>query len=112
MRARKVKENSIEKYLNELKCIDKQIVINDNDSISGRNSINVYELFKDSFNVLKNKGVSIGDKVEFTLSDKAYKSRGELINTYLYEAIEYDDVSITMKLIDFKVEHINNTILP
>lgn len=49
-------------------------------------------------------GIKAGQTVVITLSDEAEGSRKKLINTYTYKAYKYDDVTLKLKLEDFKVK--------
>lgn len=42
--------------------------------------------------------------VVFTLSDETQRNRTKLMNTYQYSIEKYDDVSLVLRLVDFKID--------
>ena len=63
-----------------------------------------YNYMKDTLYIDKSCDLKVGDQVEFELGDRAQFSQTELVNSYIYEAVEYDDMNIKLELKDFKVE--------
>jgi len=71
--------------------------------------LNPYCFMRDELFFKKNCDIKVGEIVRMELSDTSRLSKKELINVYLYKAEEYDDVSIKLILIDFKVELLTTT---
>jgi hypothetical protein len=71
---------------------------------SVRQDINPYYLMKDEIIIPKRPELSEVGIVIFELSDTSEGSRKELVNVYSYQINEYDDVSIKLNLVDFKIE--------
>lgn len=76
-----------------------QRILNDNSR-----PFNPYYLMKDVIYFKKDNGIAKGDVVQFEIKDQARESDSKLLNTYLYEAFEYDDISIELKLVGFDVD--------
>ncbi len=54
----------------------------------------------------KNKNIGFfgaGDKIKFELKDQTRGSGRDLMIIYLYEVVNYDDVSIKLVLLDFSI---------
>lgn len=67
----------------------------------------VYYLFKDKIPVKKGGLISEGDEIVFEFEDRTARTDYPIKNVYKYEAVKYDDISLVLELIDFKVEPIN-----
>lgn len=97
-----VKEKSVCEFLNNnMVNVGGSIV---DDEFNTRKGVNVYSQMRDRMYFKKGLIVDIGDEVVFELFDSSQRTGAELINRYIYKANEYDDISIEMVLIDFKVE--------
>lgn len=102
-----VKEQSVVQFLNSnIPQAEKVIIILDEyqNHCRDEKQVSVYHLMKDDMHFDKDCGIKVGQKVTIELTDYARRSEKKLRNTYTYEAQEYDDVTIKMKLVDFKVE--------
>lgn len=64
---------------------------------------NLYHFMRDEI-VLKNETIKDGYRVIFILDDVSKGSDRKLSNIYTYDAYTYDDISVILKLIDFKIE--------
>lgn len=65
---------------------------------------NPYYLMRDSILIKNNCDIVPGRRVKFELFDKGNSSGRRLVNTYIYEVFDFDDVCIEMKLVDFNVK--------
>jgi len=77
------------------------------DKDEGRNrcgSISAYNLLRDEMFFKIDCGIKIKDLIRIQLFDESRNTSKELVNTYIYEAVKYDDVSIKMVLVDFNVK--------
>ena len=65
-----------------------------------------YHLMVDKIYISKNGmiGIERPGVVEFVLEDRGSGSGRTLLNTYTYKIEEHDDVSLMLRLVDFKVE--------
>lgn len=69
----------------------------------GNTNISCYHYLQDELIFKKDGDVKEGQQVVFELKDRSQFSNKELTNKYTYKAENYDDVSIKLKLIDFKI---------
>lgn len=76
----------------------------DRQSIRNNDDLSPYYLMKDEIILKKSSGIQHGQQVIFQLSDQSAASRKPLTNTYTYNVEGYDDVSLRLTLIDFKIE--------
>lgn len=94
-----VKNDSVRKFLNDMLTNPPNMDRHDShhDDMGG-----VYGLMQDVL-LFKRDGIEIGSKVKIQLNDHSRGSGKPLCNHYEYTAKEYDDISVVMKLTDFKV---------
>lgn len=93
-----VKDKSIHHFFAE------HLISADTDRQGIRSSdLNPYYFMKDEIYLKRTAGIAAGSNVVFELQDRAAGSGKALVNTYVYESEQYDDVGIRLKLIDFKV---------
>jgi len=96
-----VKEKSIVSYFTDMITNSK---VRDSRGCDGE--LNPYYFLKDELYFKKDRGINIGDTITFELDDRGRMSDAYLRNTYVYEASEYDSVSLLLKLVDFKVSQV------
>lgn len=68
------------------------------------NNTSTYHLIKNEMYFKKELEIKPGDIIKIELKDFSYISRKDLINIYFYLVENYDDVSIKLTLIDFKIK--------
>lgn len=66
-----------------------------------------YHLMQDTIILRNSCGIKEGTKVMFHLVDDSSRSGTKLAHEYEYEASKYDDCTIELKLVTFKVKHCN-----
>lgn len=103
----KIKERSVSAFLKN-NLLDSEFILNNNITHRGID-ISLYHAMQDQLHLKKNCGIKIGDFIVIELSDTSSGSKTVLLNTYKYEAINYDDYSIIIQLIDFKIECLDKT---
>ena len=64
---------------------------------------NIYYLMKDEIFLNKNCGIDVGGLITFEIKDQSRMSNRELKNIYQYVVNEYDDVSVRLELVFFKI---------
>ena len=92
-----VKDGSVLSFLKE--NLTNQLDLDRNDC----NPSSPYHSMRDELLFVKDLNIKVGESISIELFDIARGSGRELVNTYIYQAEEYDDVSIKMVLKDFKV---------
>jgi len=95
-----VKDKSVATFLEERLLGYKP---DERNGINGIRENSAYHLMQDEMFFKKECGIEIGETVKIELFDRAQMSGKELLNTYVYEAEEYDDVAIKLVLKDFSV---------
>lgn len=102
----KVFESSLREFLAENGLGDKARNLDEMSENLKRSAVNNCYLMQNTLNfkIDNPAGIKAGQKVVITLSDEANGSRTKLVNTYTYKAHKYDDVTLQLKLEDFKVE--------
>lgn len=90
-----VKENSIHDFLG--------LKEDENQRHSIQNTVSAYHLMKDEIFILKDK-IGKEKQIQFQLKDRASNSHTILVNTYLYDVLEYDSIKIKLKLVSFTVD--------
>lgn len=98
-----VKDKSVYKFLQD-RLVNPDKENKDQNYNQGQINASAYHLMRDELIFKKDCGIELNEVIEIELVDTSRGSGKELINTYYYKASEYDDVSIMMKLIDFKVK--------
>lgn len=68
--------------------------------------LNVYYFMKDELYLKKSCGLDVDELIKFEISDTSSNSKKELINTYVYKAEHYDDVSLKLVLMDFSIKSV------
>ena len=95
-----VKDGSINEFFKGAQISDNR----GNFTSPSERDFNPYSLMRDNIILPIEKIDTVKpDIVVFELKDSGRMSGKELINTYTYEVLGYDDVCFNLKLIDFKV---------
>lgn len=97
-----VKDKSVYNFLSE-RLVNKPLEEQRRHSETG-----AYNLMQDKLYFVKECGIAVGEHIKIELSDWSSSSRKELINEYIYCAYPYDDVSIEMALVAFRVYQLNS----
>ena len=66
--------------------------------------VNWKNFFRDVIHIKKDKGINIGDSIEFELDDFSAMTNKGLVNKYRYNVYAYDSATLELRLIDFKIE--------
>lgn len=94
----KIRDNSLNEFM-------KKFAVNYKPEESyGSTERNPYYLMKDNIFIKKEAFDPNIKEVVFELSDQSRYSEKQLINYYKYDVYPYDDVSIMLDLVDFKIK--------
>lgn len=74
--------------------------------------VSAYHLLRDEIFLKKSAGIEVNQTVIFQLEDRSVMSKKPLVNTYTYQAEQYDNVGIKLVLKDFKISINDNSKQP
>lgn len=75
----------------------------DRQNVRNGDDLNPYYFMKDEIILKQSPAIMPGQKVVFHLADYGAGSRRPMTNIYTYDVEKYDDLSVRLKLADFKI---------